>query len=323
MSLYPDNEKSSILYFKIAANYEATFDLDRAVQYYQQLVRFFPADVNTPDATYNSAYLQLGLKRYEAAATGFEQYAQRYPDRGDGEAVYYSAGDAWERVGESQALAFYERYLDRYGNTDPNHALEAESRIAKILRTRGDERGYQRGLDNITRRFKAIVATGETVGPRGQAAAAEAGFREIDAAFADLTDEVLTRDEERDGVLLQDLKPVEVRDFGALVDQFVGTYGDFEYLAKAQFLKAKGLLYLADLGLGLEPPEGFTEEQQWAYLDVLEEQVFPTYYAYEEQGVERLVDVLDFAQRNRRYGPVIDETQIELRTAVDRRTIQR
>jgi len=97
-----------------------------------------------------------------------------------------------------------------------------------------------------------------------------------------------------------------------LVDRFVGTYGDFEYLAKAQFLKAKGLLYLADLGLGLEPPDGFTEEQQWAYLDVLEEQVFPTYYAYEEQGVERLVEVLDFAKRNRRYGPVVEQTQVEL-----------
>ena len=312
VSLYPNNEKSSILYFKIAANYEATFDLERAVRYYQQLVRFFPADVNTPDATYNSAYLQLGLKRYQAAANGFEQYAMQYPDRGDSEAVFYSAGDAWERVGESQALQFYQRYLDRYGNTDPNHALEAEARMANILRSRGDERGYQRGLDGITRRFNAIVATGETVGARGQAAAAEAGFREIDAAFLDLTDEVLTRDEERDATLLQDLKPVEVREFGALVDRFVRTYGDFEYLAKAQFLKAKSLLYLADLGLGLEPPDGFTEDQQWAYLDVLEEQVFPTYYAYEDQGVERLVEVLDFAKRNRRYGPTIDQTQVEL-----------
>ena len=312
VSLYPDDEKSRILYFKIAANYEATFDLERAVDFYDRLGRFFPEDVNAADALFNASYLRLGMKRYGEAARGFERYGREYEERSDREATFFLAGESWEQVGPRQARDFYRSYLSLFGNEDPNHALEAESKLADLALELGDTRGHEAQLDAILRRFDSIQSAGGTVGPVGQKVAAASAFRDIDAAFIDLTDEQLTRDEERDGELLQDIKPEEIRQFGEKVDTFVARFGDFTYLSEALYFKAMSLLYLADLGLSLEPPEGMTEEQEWAYLDVLEEQVFPTYYAYEDQGVTRLVEVLEFAERNKRYSDVIDQTQQEL-----------
>jgi TolA-binding protein len=312
VAMYPDDEKSRILYFKIAANYEATFDLERAVDFYDRLGTFFPDDVNAADALFNASYLRLGMKLYAEAAQGFEQYGRSYEERSDREKTFFLAGEAWEQVGPRQATNFYREYLGMFGNSEPDHALEAESKLADLALQTGDTRAYEAQLDAILRRFDAIRASGETVGPVGQKVAAASAFRALAAAFVDLTDEQLSRDEEQDGELLQDIKPEEIRVFGQQVDVFVARFGDFTHLSKALYLKAQSLLYLADLGLSLEPPEGLTEEQQWAYLDVLEEQVFPTYYAYEDQGVERLVDVLAFAERNKRYSEVIDQAQQEL-----------
>ena len=312
VALYPDDQKSRILYFKIAANYEATFDLERAVDFYDRLGRFFPDDVNAADALFNASYLRLGMKRYAEAARGFEQYGRNYEERSDREKTFFLAGEAWEQVGPLQATNFYREYLKTFGNSDPDHALEAEAKLAGLALQTGDTRVYEAQLDAILLRFDGIQAAGETVGPVGQKVAAASAFRSLDAAFVDLTDEQLSRDEEQDGELLQDIKPEEIRLFGQQVDAFVSRFGDFTHLSKALYLKAQSLLYLADLGLSLEPPEGLTEEQQWAYLDVLEDQVFPTYYAYEDQGVQRLVDVLAFAERNKRYSEVIDQAQQEL-----------
>ena len=308
---YPTNDKSRVLLFNIAANYEATFELERAIDYYEQLVEAFPEDVNAADAIYNAAFLRTGLSQHESAALGFQRYADLY-DRPDEEEVMYMAGESWEKVDEEKSLSFWRRYLQTYGNRSPDRALEAEGKIADLLRQMGDEAGAERKLDDIITRFDAIVAAGEEVGPRGHHSAARAEFRELEALFADLTDEILSGDEEKDGVLLEETKPEEIRTFGARADAFINKYADFDYISAAYLLKARALLYLADLGLSIKPPDWMTEEQQFAYFDLLDEQVFPKFYDYEDQGLQRMSDLVDFAKRNKRHSSYIDDASIEL-----------
>ncbi|MFT4626999.1 MAG: TolA-binding protein [Myxococcota bacterium] len=308
---YPDNDKSRVLLFNIAANYEATFQLERAIGFYRQLVDLFPSDVNAADAVYNAAFLQLGLEEYEGAALGFETYASNY-DRPDEEEVMFMAGEAWEKVSPDRALRFWQKYLDDYGNTNPDRALDAEGRIASLHAELGNVAAAEARQDAIVARFDAIVGAGGVVGARGQHSAARAEFRVLQVMFDDLVDDQLTGDEEKDGVLLDETKPAEIKALGSRADAFIAKYADFAYISAAYLLKAEALLYLADLGLSIKPPADWPDEQQFAYLDLLDEKVFPKYYGFEEQGIKRLVELVQFATRTKRHSRYIDDANAEL-----------
>jgi cellulose synthase operon protein C len=309
---YPLHERSRALYFRIAANYESTFDLNEAVRYYEELVGNFPEDVNAPDAKYNAAFLRTGLKDYQGAAEGFEEYARTYPDAPDREQVYFLAGRNWEEVDPGRAESFYLSYLREYGVTVPDHALEAESRLAELYRDKGDEGAVEKQLDKIVETFKEIVAGGGEIGPAGHGFAAESEYRNLQAAFDALTAEKLTGDEDRDTALLTEIKPIELKEFEAKADAFVAMFRNFEYSSGALFLKGMASLYYADLGLSLKPPEGLEEEQQWAYLDLLEEKVFPQYYAVEEVSLKRLRELTEVATSNKRYSRFVELAYAEL-----------
>jgi TolA-binding protein len=308
---YPANDKSRVLLFNIAANYEATFQFERAIAYYEQLVGAFPEDVNAADAIYNAAFLRTGLELHEEAALGFQRYADLY-DRPDEEEVMFMAGESWEYVDPERGLRFWRDYLRVYGNASPDRALDAEGRIADIHRELGDDVAAERKLDDIIERFDSIVAAGGQVGPRGHNRAAQAEFREIESLFTDLTDEVLTGDEEGDAILLDETKPEEIREFGLRADAFISKYADFDFISAAYLRKAQALLYLADLGLSIKPPDWMTEEQQFAFYDLLDEQVFPKFYDFEDQSLERMAELVDFATRNKRHSEYIGQASAEL-----------
>ena len=69
---------------------------------------------------------------------------------------------------------------------------------------------------------------------------------------------------------------------------------------------------MADLGLSIKCPEGFSEEECWAYDDLLQEKVFPQYYEVEEVGIERLTSLVAAARDQKRHSAYIDEALMEL-----------
>jgi cellulose synthase operon protein C len=308
VNLYPEHEWSKQLYFRIAVNYESTFDLDKAVDYYERLVDKFPDYIDAANAMYNAAFLKIGLGDHIGAARGFEEYARRFPDQSDKEKVYYRAGGQWEEVGERQALKFYKGYLKSYGEENPEHMIEAMYAIAEIYNKQGNTRAYERQMADILVAFDEQIAKEAELGPNARHYAAMQAFKEIQAAYDDYIKDELTRDDEKDAVLLNETKPEGIKAFKELSDQFIAKYSDFEYATAALFLQGMTLFYYADLGLAVQPPKGLTEDEEWAFLDILEEQFYPKFYEVEEAGFEHMNQLFDLAKTQKKHSVWIDNT---------------
>lgn len=310
---YPRHENSKKLYYVIAGNYEAIFNLERAVDYYMRLHREFPDYVDAADALWNASFLNVGLGNHRAAAEGYELYARSYPDRADREDTFWRAGEQWEKVSDDLALRFYRRYLDQYGLQNPDHAIEAEYRIATILAGQGNTRAHERQLDKIVETYARVQAAGGQVGAAGVNIAAAADFRNLQKAYDDLVKDKLTGNEDRDLVLLEDTKPNQLKAFEAATKDFVVRYpGAFEWNSGAFYLQGMAALYLADLGLSIRCPPSFAAEDCWAYEEILEEKVFPKYYAVQDVGVQKLKELVEGARQQKKHSPFIDEALAEL-----------
>ncbi len=313
---YPADERSRRLLFRIAANYEAAFQLDKAIDYYGRLVRQFPDDLNAPDAAFNAAFLQVGLGQYLAAAKGYEAYAANYPARDDRERVEWRAGEQYEAVDPAQAINFYRNYLKKYGLANPDHAVEARGRLASLLLAKGDKAGAQREVAEVVRTFQAVTAGGGQLGAAAHEAAASADFPGLQKAYDALVDDKLTGNDDRDAVLLDETKPAEIRALDAKVSEFIGRYQSFEFNSAALYLGAMSTLYLADLGLSIEPPKGLSEEEEWAFRDLLDEKIYPQYKEVEALGIKKLADLITAAGAQRRWSVWIERAATELNRRV-------
>ncbi|MEZ4321396.1 MAG: tetratricopeptide repeat protein [Myxococcota bacterium] len=309
---FPTSETSEKLYFRIATLYESTLQLEKAVTYYQDLAKRFPNGGDTPDAVYNAAYLQTGLGRYRDAAEGLEKYGNEYPDRADAEKVYFEAGEQWEAVSERDGLAFYDRYLKKYGYTNPDNAFTALVRQAEIQKSQGNLRTYEKKLDEMERAFDQLTAEGKTLGPLAHHYAAMAAYRSLEEEYKKVVKGELTRNEDKDSKLLDD-KKAAVKAFEPQAKAFAAKYNDFEYSSAALLLLAKAPSYLADLGLGLQCPKGYSEDDCFAYYDILEEKVFPQFRAIQNEIViTRLNELIQKAEELKRHSPAVDGAMEEL-----------
>ena len=118
-----------------------------------------------------------------------------------------------------------------------------------------------------------------------------------------ISDEV-SGEEAEDAELLE-RKETELLAFITEGDEFSAKFSSFHYTAGARFLQAGAIEYLATLGLGLEPPAGLNEDQQWAYWDILEERIFPKYYEFQEKAVERYLSVIELSKSLKRHSEYV------------------
>jgi TolA-binding protein len=309
----PNDKRSLGLYFRIAANYEAAFELDRGIDYYDRILRHPNAtDTEKADAQYNKSFLQIGLGRHREAALGYEAYERSYPNQKDREQVYYRAGEQWEKVSSGEAVEFYNRYKSKYPDADADRYLEAEYRQLELYKKQGDNARAKRQTDQIIASFERFARAGKPIGPNGHAAAAAGEYPKLFADFEDYAAVKLTGNEDKDDKLLNSQQPADLKTFEAKVDAFVGKYKDFEYNSGALLLKARAALAYADLGLSLKCPKGMSEEDCWLYEDILQEKVFPQFYGVEEVGIKRLQELIAGAKSQKRHSKFIDEAMAEL-----------
>jgi TolA-binding protein len=310
----PKDDRSKGLYFRIAANYEAAFELADAVAYYDKVLTHPAATpAEKADAQYNRSFLLIGLGRHREAAQGFETYEAKYPEQEDREQILWLAGEEWEQVSRAEAIEFYNRYKRKYPDANPDHFLEAESRILELMREQGaSAASLRRQSDAISAAFDRFTRASKPIGPNGHRAAASAAFPALQAQFDAYADDKLTGNEDRDTTLLNETKPKELRDLEANIKDYVSKYQSFEHSSAALLLQAKAALYLADLGLSIRCPAGLSDDDCFLYEDILEEQVFPAYYEIEEVGLRRLQELVQAAKDKKRHSPSIDEAMQEL-----------
>ena len=313
VNAYPEDEKSERLYFRIAGNYEATFDFDRAIHFYDQLVKKFPSGDNAESATYNAAYLRIGLRDHAGAAKGFENYAKKFDEAEDREEVHWLAGEQYEQYDDGKALSFYKKYLKQYGTENPDHAIEATHRMAEIYLRQNNKRAHEKQLDAIITLFEEIVAAGNKVGSAGQRYAAQSEFRQIAEHYEETVSPAeLTGNEEKDAVLLTETKPADVKEFENHTKAFVAKYQNFEFNTASLYYQGMAVLYFGDLGLSIQCPKGLSEEECWAFEDLLLEKVFPQYEELVEVGVQKLVELVAAAVKQKQHSEWIDKAYGEL-----------
>ena len=311
---HPDEKRSKGLFFRIAANYEAAFELDKAERFYDEVLKHPNAtEAERADAQFNRSFLLIGLGRHREAAEGFEAYERQYTAQEDRESILWLAGEEWERVGSQEAIDFYRRYLRKYPSQNADHAIEAQSKLLELYaQTGASERQMTRQRQAILDTFDAFAREGSEIGPNGHRVAAAAAYPDLQAQFDSYSGDTLTRDEAKDARLLNESKPTELKAFEADARAFVGRFASFEYNSGALLLQARAALYLADLGLSIECPTALSEEDCWLYEDILQEKVFPQYYEIEEVGIRRLEELVAAAKQKKRHSPFIDDALVEL-----------
>jgi len=311
---YPEDSRSLGLLFRIAANYESAFELDKAEDYYDRLLDHPDASASErADAQFNRSFLLIGLKRHREAAEGFEAYEAKFPDQKDREQILWLAGEQWEEVGTKPALAFYQRYLRRYPEANPDHVIEAQYRIGRLMRESNARlRDIERQDRAILETFERFAAAGVDIGPNGHRYAAATAFPELERTFEAYRSDRLTGNETRDAALLNQTKPAQLKDLEADIKDFIARYRSFEYVSGALLLQARAALYFADLGLSIRCPPGMAEEDCWLYEDILQEKVFPQYYEIEEVGLDRLEKLTAAAREQKRHSRFIDAAYNEL-----------
>ena len=187
-----------------------------------------------------------------------------------------------------------------------------QNTIAEIYLSQGNNRQHAKQLDAIIETFNEVSAAGGEIGGLGHRYAAASEIRYLIEAYEDLTDEELVGDEDKDGVLLRDVKPAEVKEFEAKTKGFIAKYRSFHENTGAAYLHGMSVLYLADLGLSIRPPPGLSEEEGWAFMDLLQEKVFPQYYELEEYGIRLLTELIDAAKKQKKHSEWINKAYAEL-----------
>ncbi|MBN2800131.1 MAG: tetratricopeptide repeat protein [Deltaproteobacteria bacterium] len=300
VNIYPDDERSKGLYFRIAGNYESTFQLEKAIDYYERLVRLFPDHKDGSAAVYNAAFLRVGIGDHRGAAQAFERYAQKYPDKEDAEEVFFMAGAEWERVSETEAMRFYDRYLSKYGmDTDTAHAFAAMYRKAIINKEAGRTKQYNAQLDVIDQAYLKLLANGTPVGPLERHYAAEAGFRDLSSKYdtfmaIELKPNTM-RNADDNAVLLLETLQNEVVTFDDEANAFASRYPDQEYVSATLYYKGMTMLKFSGMGIRLTCPTDMDEDTCWAWQELWDENALPKFETIENKGVGRLSTLVEKA----------------------------
>lgn len=293
---YPADERSKNLYFRIADNYSATLQLERAIQYYDQLVRLFPDYQDSPAALFNAAFLRVGIGDNVGAARAFERYATQYSEQPDAEAAFWRAGDQWALVGESEALDFYQRYVRRYPSTDGNHLVEAWYRTAKIYEKRGDARRAAQAWSQLQGAYGANAGNGLTA--RTRSLAAEGALGQLVDRYEAYRVVKWTNSEAKNVDILTKQKAEELKAITEGAVQLIQTYQDYDTAAAALYIQGMAFFAFADMAYTIPPPKGLSEDELAIYQDTLDRQFrLPA----EDRGKQRLLAALEKAKGEKRW----------------------
>jgi TolA-binding protein len=304
---YKSDPRSEGMFFRIAGNYAQILELETAVRYYDDLVLNFPDSANAAAATFNAAFLRMGMGDHAAAARKLQAYATKWPEASDAETAYYLAGGEWEQVGDREALKFYQDYLRRYEGTDKqdiNHNLTAQYRIIKLKEKLGQSRNLRSEWDKLEAMFVDYVQAGETIPPAGRKAAAEGAFPALWAQYEAFADIRFENDENHDVPLLlgdpetgEGGKPAELKALGAACAAFRDKYKDFTYSSATYYIQARATFDYAQAFFDIPPPRGFTPEMVIEY----QAQLDPYRIKYEDAGRKMAEELLKAAIDNERW----------------------
>ena len=295
---YPDDERSKSLYFRIAAGYSSILELDKAIRYFETLVKKAPEHADAASALYNAAFLRTGIGDHVGAARAYERYAN-LPNVPDAEVIYWKAGEQWELVGPREAVEFYDNYLRTFSADEPSHAIIAQHKLSVLYLARGDKRKAAQKLSDLDVTFRDNVARG--VSSDARELAAKPPTQKLLADLESYKVIKWSRDEKSNAELLLVTKREDLK---VLVDgalSLIQTYQDYDASVAALYVQGAGYFAYADFVYGFPLPAGLTEAEKGIFQTELDVRFTPIRVASEDTAKTRLQGALEKARQDQRW----------------------
>lgn len=242
---FPHSVQAPATFWKMASNYERILQLEKAVKYYDDLLKFHPGSGDAMNALFNVAYLKIGLKRFSEAATTFERYHKDYAVQ-DPEAKkwLYRAAELHETSGDRKsAVRVYRQWMDTYGTADPDGWVDTQKRLADFSTAEGKQKDADKILTLIDSSYATLVSSG--LGPRGIRVAAEIHFQPVIKDFLEYEKVAFTGDPDKDAAVV-DQKLAWNEKIVKDTDAFIGTYPDFLWQSAALYYQGLSFLRHAE-----------------------------------------------------------------------------
>ena len=115
--------------------YQKTGQYRKAAEAFSLYARSFPKDKNAADFWFNAALIYDGFNRYTQAERAYLEYFKKSKKAEKTQALYLLAELKKRRGQASQAVSYYNQFLNR-GSSDKKALVEAAFKIAEIKKTR-------------------------------------------------------------------------------------------------------------------------------------------------------------------------------------------
>lgn len=295
---YPDDPLSKPLFFRLAGVYAQSLELETAIRYYEGLYDRTNGRgevyADAAGALINAGLLKVGIGDYEGAAKTFERYERELPGEPDRESVYWRAAEQWERVSKARAARFYQDYLRKYPEENPDHVMEALHWLAVDAEAGGRGREIEKAWAALAEGY-ARLSPGGKVGPLGRKYAAAAELRKVQASLDEfmVVPDRLKSNAEKYAELMGRRRD-ELPELEARAVALIRNYSEFESTSAALYTLGKAYYSYADQLYAAPLPPAFKAdpELEMVYYEKLDELRIPL----EDKGKGRLAAVLQTAK---------------------------
>lgn len=298
----PNDDRSKSLYFRIASGYSSILELDKAIKYFETLVRVAPENVDSPAALYSAAFLRTGIGDHRGAAQAYQKYAN-LPNVPDAEVIYWKAGEQWELVGSAPAILFYEDYLRNFPSEragfNASHAIIAQSKLSDLYLAKGDKRKAAQKLVDLDTTFRENVSKG--VNSDARKLAALAPMQALVARLEAFKTFKWSTSEKANAELVLTQKPEELRKLTDDALQLIQTYQDYDAAAAALYVQGAAYFAYSDIVYAYPLPPNLNEEEKQLFQDLVDEKFSPIRIKAEDTGKARLGAALEKARVDKRW----------------------
>ena len=309
---YKNSGKDWAIYDMIASNYALTLELEEAVRFYELLYQRSAASDEPYELAYaalfNAGSLKIGLGDHAGAAATLERYATENREQGDAEAVMFKAGAQWEKVSPEKGAEFYVRYLQTFGDENPNNVMKAHYRMAKLNEAMGRDDAGQ-AWDRLLAAYHRLLPGGK-LGEVGRKYAAMAALRPVKASYEAFGRYAYGNDQAAITLLLTE-KKAELGALGNQCGALIKNYKEFESTSAGLYMIGSALLQYSDMVYNVPQTPDLDDDNYETLLENLDD----LRIEFEDGGRARLTKALSKA---REQGLWSDWTSLTLETLATR-----
>lgn len=284
---YPGSTEGAQGAWAAAQMYESIAQFSDAAGYYEKYASRFPDGEKANDALYNAVLLRVTAGDNDEAVRDGRDFLERYPRHESAGDVSFFTARAYEADEQWQdAARTYRAFIRRTHNLD--REVEAQTRLATVLRRADDDRGADRALEaavrlgrrNRSRLHDGLYFAAQARHQQGDRVLARYEAVQIAGDSAGLRDRLQRKSE-------------LLREAATIYADTVG-FGVAEWVTASLFQIGQSYELFAEAMREFELPEGLSEEEEQSYMDQLAMFIVPmeerALEAY-EGGYQRAVEL--------------------------------